>query len=259
MFLQKKIIEATKDIGNGVINEIYYGYFGGDEVPYDLLQSRAEMVRCFSMTISVWGIDTALKISDTLIEVIKNMAEHVIFDSRRINYVSTPMLYMDFCSMVEQLNMQSRIKPYFKDSAELEMMHDELSSLIDATEDEVNMDAWERIKDNWEKWEFSDDDDFIVTAPQKPYDVAHEGINLHHCVKSYIPKIIARTTNIMFIRKKYSPDTPFFTVEITNNNVIQQVHGSCNRNTSTEPGLDDFISKWQKACGLSNFGYDKIR
>lgn len=102
----------------------------------------------------------------------------------------------------------------------------------------------------WSRWEY-EDEHYIVKAPKKPEELAREGIELHHCVKSYISKVVDGFTNIMFIRKKKKLDKPFFTVKIGNNNKIEQIHGSCNRNISSEPDMLYFVNDLCKARKIS--------
>ncbi len=71
--------------------------------------------------------------------------------------------------------------------------------------------------------------------------------------------MMERITNILFIREKTDIDKPFFTVEVTNDSVIQQVHGFANRNVDTEPGLDEFIKEWVKKKKMKISNFNKIR
>ena len=103
------------------------------------------------------------------------------------------------------------------------------------------------------------DNDFSVVAPKEAEDLANEGIKLHHCVKSYIGRVANGETNIVFIRENTDLEKPFFTVEITNDNTIQQVHGFGNRNANAEPGLTEFVEKWAKDKNLMLHDINKIR
>ena len=95
--------------------------------------------------------------------------------------------------------------------------------------------------------------------PTKAEDIANEGVKLHHCVKSYIRRVADGETNIVFIRKNTDLEKPFFTVEITNDNTIQQVHGFGNRNADTEPSLTEFVEKWAKDKKLVLSNINKVR
>ena len=70
-------------------------------------------------------------------------------------------------------------------------------------------------------------------------------------VKAYVERVAGGATNIMFIRKKDEPNKPFFTVEVTNQKMIAQVHGFANRNADTEPLLTEFVEEWAKKKGLT--------
>jgi hypothetical protein len=101
--------------------------------------------------------------------------------------------------------------------------------------------------------------EFCVKTPEEPEDLAVEGLELHHCVKSYIERVSNGETNILFIRKRYEPEKPFFTVELTNDNTIAQVHGFANRNASTEPNMVEFVKKWANAKKLCLGYYNEVR
>ena len=110
----------------------------------------------------------------------------------------------------------------------------------------------------WKKFVY-EGKDFSVIAPTHPGDLANEGITLHHCVKSYIQRVTDGLTNIVFIRKNIEMDKPFFTVEISNSGVIEQVHGFGNRNADTEEGMEDFVSEWAKHNKLKIRNFNKVR
>lgn len=180
--------------------------------------------------------------------------------------------YSDYLRMVERLPDKDEYKPKFKDIEDLQNMHDNIQLMIEYKD---SRQLTERFMDRynvWEKWTFQRDEKktkegvikqeglpFIVIYPKKPIDLAREGTKLHHCVKGYIDRVADGVTNIMFIRKKESPEEPFFTVEITNDNHIQQVHGLQNRNADTEEGLEDFLEIWAKAKRLKLDSPNKVR
>ncbi len=99
----------------------------------------------------------------------------------------------------------------------------------------------------------------MVVAPNGAADLVVEGNELRHCVKSYIQKIIDGYTNVMFIRKKNEPDKPFFTVEISNDGQIEQVHGFANCNANSDPLVSDFMKDWLKTKRVSAHEYNKVR
>lgn len=220
---------------------------------YSLYRKRFE---AFSITRDIWGFKTAMKAWDTILFLsrIDNF-----FD--RNDYRRTLPHFCDLCRMAQQLEMVSRIKPYFESFEEFHAAHDMLSDVMNAHQSEYEKKQWNIQKSKWEKWEYknSDKNEFVVIAPDKPEDLADEGIHLHHCVKSYIGRVANGETNIMFIRKKEDINTPFFTVEVGNTGVIEQVHGFGNRNMDTELNLEAFVKEWAKKCNLKLNRVNKVR
>lgn len=179
-----------------------------------------------------------------------------------IGYYRVPahQLFTDYIEMVLLLDATKYFKPYFSDIKELQEKHDYLVEVVNAKKTEILMDSFDNRKKFWDTLSFSDENSpFVVIRPDSPEDLAKEGMELHHCVKSYIERVAQGKTNIMFIRKKDEIEKPFFTVEITNDKTIQQVHGSFNRNVNTEPGMADFVCLWSKKCGLKQFTINKVR
>lgn len=61
----------------------------------------------------------------------------------------------------------------------------------------------------------------FIRLPYKVEELKTEGEILHHCVGTYINRVIEGQTTIFFIRKLSDPDKPFYTLEWKNNKVIQ--------------------------------------
>ena len=76
----------------------------------------------------------------------------------------------------------------------------------------------------WKKYLF-EDEEYLIVAPKESDDLAKEGMELHHCVKSYIDAVSEGRTNILFLRKKEEPEKPFFTIEVTNDDKIRHIMG----------------------------------
>ena len=169
-------------------------------------------------------------------------------------------IYYDYVSMISQMNAFGDFKISFADHKELRNMHDLVTALYNAKKNKYMKEAFVKNIKKCDKYEFESEFYNLVTlAPKDPIEVTREGIELKHCVKSYIPKIIDGKTNIMFIRKKDDPKTPFFTVEISNDGTIEQIHGLLNRNIDTEPNMDKFVKSWCKNKKLKLNDINKIR
>lgn len=96
------------------------------------------------------------------------------------------------------------------------------------------------------KWKhlLYENEEYCVIAPNSEKDFAKEAITLNHCVNSYVDKVREGKKIILFIRRKQRPNAPFFTAELTKDNVIKQVHGRNNRNVDEVYGLMGFIVEW---------------
>lgn len=201
------------------------------------------------------------------ISMLKGYSSHRNYQYR--NKFNDTLRMMD---MVDET--KTEYKPKFSSLEELENYHDNMTTLIQT----INMSDYEvrkfeeRNKNVWTKWEYfvpdkKDKDGkiiekglpFMVIAPKNPTELAAEGTKLHHCVSSYIKRVAEGSTNIVFIRKVEEPDVPFFTVEIDNDNIIQQVHGFGNRNANTEPNMEEFVALWAKKHKLRTLDYNKVR
>lgn len=168
--------------------------------------------------------------------------------------------YSDYINMVSLLEGFNRYKLSFNTAEDVTEMHDIVTSVYNLKRNEIRAKAFKEAIKKVEGYEYSTKTDkFAVVIPKTADDVANEGIELHHCVKSYIPKIAEGRTNIVFIRKVDDLEKPFFTVEVSNEKSIEQVHGFGNRNANTEPGLTEFVKKWAKAKKLKINGINKVR
>ena len=99
-----------------------------------------------------------------------------------------------------------------------------------------------------EKYRF-EDKEYLIVVPDGIRDIVVEGKKLDLCISwsdTYFDRIERRETYFAFLRKKKSPDTPFYMIEIEPGGSIRQkrTHGD----TQT-PELEDakpFLKKWQR-------------
>ena len=81
----------------------------------------------------------------------------------------------------------------------------------------------------------------MIVAPVEVQEILNEGKALHHCVGSYVDKVIKGETAILFIRNINDPETPFYTLEYRKGQIIQ-CRG--NRNDETTNEIDEFTTAW---------------
>lgn len=66
--------------------------------------------------------------------------------------------------------------------------------------------------------------DFTIVLPQEPQDLITEGNEMHHCVGSYIDKVIEGECLIVFVRHKDAPNQCYITAQIMPNGDINQYY-----------------------------------
>jgi hypothetical protein len=82
--------------------------------------------------------------------------------------------------------------------------------------------------------------DFIIKTPFTASELKQEGLQLKHCVYTYLERIVANKTKVLFLRKKTDPDTPFYTIEIKDKEVMQ-VRGEHNK---TQKKYIKLVNEW---------------
>ncbi|BCK01433.1 PcfJ domain-containing protein [Anaerocolumna chitinilytica] len=87
------------------------------------------------------------------------------------------------------------------------------------------------------------DKHFTIRIPWTCKEIRDEGTKLHHCVGTYIDKVLRKECVILFIRKLDDIDTPFYTMEVQENKIIQ-VKGK--NNCSMTPEVEKFVEKFKQ-------------
>lgn len=230
--------------------ETYLNAITGNNYQWYIKEALKHTTRVYSVKVCMNMIPRILAVKDKACHTTQGRWTY------NANAVS---LYCDYVRTVELLGAARTMRPQFDTAEDILRMHDDAAAVYNLKKDAVDLERFKARIPIWKKWEYDENEKYIVIAPTKPEDLAAEGITLHHCVKSYIPRVTSGTTNIMFIREKDKIEEPFFTVEVSNKGAIEQVHGFGNRNANTEPGLEEFVREWIKKKKLSDAGHNKIR
>lgn len=86
-------------------------------------------------------------------------------------------------------------------------------------------------------------DGLLIRPVMSAEELYQEGQKLHHCVYSYLDRFVTAKTAIFLIRKEDDPETPFFTLELDEANmVVRQNRGL--RNCARTPEVQAFEEKW---------------
>lgn len=174
------------------------------------------------------------------------------------------LIYGDYYNMFKDL--YPNIEPVsiydIKTSEQIKHLHDQINDIYKINESKLFSESYLKIKETFPKYEFSDEE-FTIFYPEKPEDIVREGSELHHCVGSYIKRIIRGNNIILFLRKNEELDKSLVTVDIIPINdglfEIEQAHGKCNCCISEIPGVTEFIKKWANKFNIKINNLNKVR
>lgn len=245
-----------------------YGYLLGTY--RHLRRYEITLLRGWSQATSVWGEEVTCsekycrQILDMFQRNVKKEKEYMPKDGEYYARdqigaeISTYFDYTDLCKQIVSVSDGIRLDPYFSSEDELTALHDNAVGIFNIqkrriTEKDLS-ESILRIK----PFAYSNEE-YMVKVPDSPDEFLKEGRDLHHCVGTYLNRVIRGNTNVMFIRKMQEPDVPFFTVEISSSGTIEQIHGLLNRNLDTEPDLIPFIEEWERERKVKRYKSDKIR
>ncbi len=155
--------------------------------------------------------------------------------------------YFDYLRMAKKLeyNLSDEMVRYPKD---LKECHDELTKLIKYKELEAEYAIIDKIiPDMSKKWNY-EEDELLIRYPVCGREITDEGVCMGHCVNSYVGAVAERNTDILFVRKKSAPKTPFVTVEIKDGKV-RQVRAK--RNADPGQKVKDFMERYKKVKALA--------
>jgi hypothetical protein len=76
--------------------------------------------------------------------------------------------------------------------------------------------------------------DFVVVLPQGGQDIIDEGQNMHHCVGSYVDRVVEGRDYIIFVRHKDKPNECYLTCEVYTNGEIGQYYLAHDRRISSD-------------------------
>lgn len=155
--------------------------------------------------------------------------------------------YNDYLSMVKELRIPKTESVLFPMDVKKE--HDRLVKIkTDRKYDNQNKLLKKRVKIlemlNYEE------KDFIIRPLRSANEFLKESSVLNHCVKTYIDRCADGKTNIFCIRKKGELETPYFTLQLSNDGKVSQNLGKNNCHPPKE--VNDFVKRWEKKVIAKN-------
>ena len=191
----------------------------------------------------------------------RDQIEKVIKKLSKICTTEATEMYMDAVATWKQLNEKPDIDWCdFKTQDDVLRLHDNIVGLYNlqaemgrAERERINREKFEKLqKKRIEKYEdVSSDDTFIIKVPRSTTEITTEGQHLRHCVGGYTNSYAQGYTNIVFLRRKDMPNTPFYTIEVDNTGCVVQIHGKCNQWLGNNPEAIAFVYKWITERGLT--------
>lgn len=159
-------------------------------------------------------------------------------------------IYRDYLIWIQKYDFELTKKKLFP--RYLKQVHDEMmkyNSRMEAikkeNEDKEKIDNFKNnLLPTLERL-YSFSDDFYIIRPFKDIkEIVEEGEVQHICVggSNYTDAYIEGRTNLFCLRKVQSPETPFCTVEVRNETLIQ---ARMQRNESAPDDVKQFLSLWQ--------------
>lgn len=150
----------------------------------------------------------------------------------------------------DYLNISKNIYGKIKDKYPkyLKTQHNIVSNLYNIHKKLIDEKKFILVTNEYTKYEYKNNE-YSIISPNSTQEVVNEGLSLHHCVSTYIPKIIENESIILFMRENDNIDDSLLTIEIKNN-TINQVRGLCQRRPNKKE--TEFLLKWAKKYNLES-------
>ncbi|MDR0924193.1 MAG: PcfJ domain-containing protein [Hungatella sp.] len=149
--------------------------------------------------------------------------------------------WKDYIRMLQNDGLELTTANMFPRSLKAE--HDKMIKAVEIMKNiEKNEKYLEMAKQYKEHYSFSYKG-LIVVIPESLEDIVKEGNKQHHCVASYVDRVAAGNTCIVFVRKETEPDQPFYTMELQDVKIIQ-CRGKYNADQT--PEVKKFLAKFKK-------------
>lgn len=137
-----------------------------------------------------------------------------------------------FCRYCKALNIEiPKTQCFTRTCAEIEQSYEAWK--LSAQNERIQKNL--AIHNDWWNFEYNG---FTIVAPQSAQDLVKEGIQMHHCVGSYVDRVADGDTLIVFVRRTDDITTPYITCQVSNNGEIIQYYLAYDRCISSEIDRD---------------------
>lgn len=233
--LPKMLRKAVKDADAGFNSVEFLNANKGIKEPYETMKT---WLRAFPNNQKVWD-----KVHEHRINTLR-FARYALKQKQ-----SFGVDWLDYVGWCERLEYDLHDN-YYSMPPKFTRAHDNALEAIKAIENAELMEkikvASARFTGLLESAEGLMDKDLglLIRLPVDAEEIKQEGEVLHHCVATYIKRVAAGETQILFIRKKEAPNSPYYTLEYRNGKVVQ-----CRglRNCDPTPKVKKFVDMFKYA------------
>lgn len=179
-------------------------------------------------------------------ETIQEIERYVKLE-KALEYLGTQeddcRIYIDYLKECRQLGYDmNNKKVLFPEN--LQAAHEATSEKIQIqTDAEKKEDFIKSIKKLYDRPEYREDA-LLIRPARDPEELAKESAALHHCVRTYVDKVVRGSCVILFIRRTSDQDKPYFTLELSPEGKIVQCRGD--RNCAYPEDVKEFLERWKK-------------
>ncbi len=233
-----EILKISKEQLNRLIK------IDGNLYTLKLLQAEAKTGRKFSDEQIIFMTQNTVDV-----DRLEKILEHTT-TTKAIRYIQEPMGYktsntlliewsdyLENCKKLEyDMNNEFVIFP-----RNLKEAHDRTSLLVtDIRNKELDIKLKELMSALAEKYQF-ETEHYTIVLPNITSDIIREGQELHHCVGTYVDRVVKGETTILFVREKEFVNQPFYTMEVKNGTIVQ-VRGKNNKDMT--PQVKQFVKSF---------------
>ena len=145
--------------------------------------------------------------------------------------------YRDYLHECQKLQYNLNSKPIIMPK-DLFTAHERTSGILAAIADKIINSTMHETDEKRRDLEVFDMElGLILRLPRSAKEISDEGAKLDHCVGGYADRHANGKLTIMFLRSISHPNTPYYTMEVTNSLQIEQCRGYRNNRFDEKPEI----------------------
>ena len=125
---------------------------------------------------------------------------------------------------------------------DLEAAHARTIAMVKHQANEALKKDFDRAVKRLNRWRY-EDGGLLIRPAASGDELAYEGAYLSHCVGGYADRMAKGETAIFLIRQVSEPETPYYTLELRDGQVIQ-CRTAHNRSYEQDEAVRAFVERW---------------